>query len=68
MKTSRRSIFKGFACLAGTSLPVARAFGQQQCEPSQLGPVCSSYIPIQKLGKVYALKQCRNGVGLPQSR
>lgn len=54
MMKNRRAFLGGCACLFGASLPLSELLGQQQCQLSQFGPLCSSYIPLQRLARVYA--------------
>jgi hypothetical protein len=42
------------ALLSGTNLPLSKALGQEQCRPSEFGLLCSSFIPLEKLAKIYA--------------
>jgi Papain-like cysteine protease AvrRpt2 len=54
MKLGRRSVLSCLGPVIGSGLPVSRAFGQQECRPSQYGLLCSSYIPIGRLARIYA--------------
>jgi hypothetical protein len=51
---NRRSLLTSFGSLVGATLPAPAALAAQQCQPSPRGPLCSSFIPIDKLGKVYS--------------
>jgi hypothetical protein len=50
----RRSLFQALGSTIGVGLPVASAMAAQECRPAPVGPVCSSYIPMQRLGRIYA--------------
>jgi hypothetical protein len=54
LSINRRSLFRAVGSIIGATLPISAARGSEGCQPSQVGLLCSSYIPIQRLSKIYA--------------
>ena len=53
-----RRLFLGHCfSVAAACIGPGKLLAAQLCQPSGLGPICSSYIPIQLLAKVYAHQQ-----------